>query len=58
VVPHGILIVEGWGNQADVSFDSLYVFVRALRSKLTKAGEREWLHTVRGVGYCLRGEQR
>jgi DNA-binding response OmpR family regulator len=57
VVPHSVLIEEGWGNQTDVSFDSLYVFVRALRSKLTKPGEREWLHTVRGVGYCLRGEQ-
>ena len=57
VVPHGVLIEKGWGADADVSFDSLYVFVRALRSKLTQPGEREWLHTVRGVGYCLRGEQ-
>lgn len=56
VVPHSTLIEEGWGHEADVSFDSLYVFVRALRSKLTKPGEKEWLHTVRGVGYCLRGE--
>jgi DNA-binding response OmpR family regulator len=51
------MVEEGWGHQADVSFDSLYVFVRALRTKLTKPGEREWLHTVRGVGYCLRGER-
>jgi two-component system response regulator MprA len=58
VVPHGVLIDAGWGNDADVSFDSLYVFVRALRGKLTKPGEREWLHTVRGVGYCLRGSLR
>jgi len=58
VVPHGVLIEEGWGSAADVRFDSLYVFVRALRAKLTKPGEREWLHTVRGVGYCLRGELR
>jgi two-component system response regulator MprA len=58
VVPHSVLIEEGWGNEADVSFDSLYVFVRALRNKLTKPGEREWLYTVRGVGYCLRGTLR
>lgn len=58
VVPHSVLIEEGWGLEADVSFDSLYVFVRALRAKLTKPGEREWLHTVRGVGYCLRGDLR
>ena len=58
VVPHSVLIDEGWGNQSDVSFDSLYVFVRALRGKLTKPGEKEWLYTVRGVGYCLRGGPR
>jgi two-component system response regulator MprA len=58
VVPHAVLIEQGWGTETDVSFDSLYVFVRALRGKLTKPGEREWLHTVRGVGYCLRGDLR
>ena len=58
IVPHSVLIEEGWGSDADVSFDSLYVFVRALRTKLTKAGERELLHTIRGVGYSLRGDGR
>jgi len=56
VVPHSILIEEGWSIDADVSFDSLYVFIRALRSKITHAGESELLHTVRGVGYSLRSE--
>jgi DNA-binding response OmpR family regulator len=54
VVPHGVLIAEGWGNDTDVSFDSLYVFIRGLRSKITHPGETELLHTVRGVGYSLR----
>lgn len=56
VVPHGVLIAEGWGNDTDVSFDSLYVFIRALRGKITRPGERELLYTVRGVGYSLRSE--
>jgi DNA-binding response OmpR family regulator len=56
VVPHGVLIADGWATDADVSFDNLYVFIRALRSKITKPGERELLYTVRGVGYSLRGE--
>ena len=56
IVPHRVLIEEGWGTDADVSFDSLYVFIRALRTKLTEPGERELLHTVRGVGYSLRGD--
>ncbi len=54
VVPHGVLIDEGWGPDCDVSFDSLYMFIRALRSKITHPGELELLHTVRGVGYSLR----
>ena len=54
VVPHAVLIEEGWSGETDVSFDSLYVFIRALRSKITHPGEVELLHTVRGVGYSLR----
>jgi two-component system response regulator MprA len=54
VVPHSVLIEEGWGTDTDVSFDSLYVFIRALRAKITQPGERELLHTIRGVGYSLR----
>ncbi len=56
VVPHGVLIEEGWNSDADVSYDSLYVFIRALRSKITHPGEIELLHTIRGVGYSLRSE--
>lgn len=54
IVPHRVLIEEGWGVDSDVSFDSLYVFIRGLRAKLTKSGENELLHTIRGVGYSLR----
>ncbi len=57
VVPHGVLIEDGWNGDADVSYDSLYVFIRALRSKITHPGEIELLHTVRGVGYSLRSEK-
>jgi two-component system response regulator MprA len=56
VVPHAVLIEEGWSSHADVSFDSLYVFIRALRSKITHPGEVELLHTIRGVGYSLRSD--
>jgi len=56
VVPHGVLIEKSWGTNTDVSFDSLYVFIRALRAKITHSEERELLHTIRGVGYSLRTE--
>lgn len=57
VVPHSVLIEEGWSGEGDVSFDSLYVFIRALRSKITVHGESQMLHTIRGVGYCLRNKE-
>jgi DNA-binding response OmpR family regulator len=56
VVPHAVLLEEGWGTDADVSYDSLYVFIRALRAKITQPGEQDLLHTIRGVGYSLRSE--
>jgi two-component system response regulator MprA len=56
VVPHSTLIEEGWGGDAEVSLDSLYVLIRGLRSKITRPGDRELLQTIRGVGYCLRGD--
>lgn len=56
IVPRDVLIEEGWGTPADVSFDSLYVFIRSWRSKITHPGEPDLLHTVRGIGYSLRAE--
>jgi DNA-binding response OmpR family regulator len=56
VVRHDALIEQAWGLDGEVSYDSLYVFIRALRSKITQGFEPELLHTVRGVGYCLRAE--
>ena len=54
VVPHALLIEEGWDAECDVSHDSLYVFIRALRTKITRPGETELVQTIRGVGYALR----
>jgi DNA-binding response OmpR family regulator len=56
VVPREELIEEGWGVESDVNDGNLYFFIRALRSKITWPGESELLHTVRGVGYSIRGE--
>ena len=56
VVPREVLVDEGWGMESDSSGGSLYSFIRLLRSKITQPGETELLHTIRGVGYSLRGE--
>jgi two-component system response regulator MprA len=54
VVPHEVLLDEGWGDDSEATHDNLYFFIRALRAKITQPGEEELLHTIRGVGYSLR----
>jgi DNA-binding response OmpR family regulator len=56
IAPREVLVEAGWGGDADVSDSTLYVFIRALRAKLTTPGEPQLLHTVRGIGYTLRAE--
>jgi DNA-binding response OmpR family regulator len=55
VVPREVLIEAGWGGGAEVSDNTLYVFIRSLRNKIGNAPQL--LHTVRGVGYSLRAEE-
>jgi DNA-binding response OmpR family regulator len=55
IAPREVLAEAGWGG-ADVNDSTMYVFIRALRAKLTGPGERQLLHTVRGIGYTLRTE--
>ncbi len=47
----------GWGTEAAFQESTLYVFIRALRSKLHSPERPDVLHTVRGVGYMLRPGQ-
>jgi DNA-binding response OmpR family regulator len=54
VVPRDVLVEAGWGGGAEVSDNTLYVFIRSLRTKIGNAPQL--LHTVRGVGYSLRTE--
>ncbi len=50
-------ILEGvWGHDSEVSANNLEAFVSALRSKIDTAGGPKLIHTVRGVGYCLKEE--
>ncbi len=54
VVPRDVLVEAGWGGGAEVSDNTLYVFIRSLRNKI--GNDPPLLHTVRGVGYSLRAE--
>lgn len=45
-----------WDGDLDESSNSLEVYVGYLRRKLSAAGVHGLIHTVRGVGYSVRGE--
>ena len=43
-----------WGFESDVEENTLEAFVRLLRHKIDSPFEPKLIHTVRGVGYCMR----
>jgi DNA-binding response OmpR family regulator len=56
VVGRERLIETVWGHDTDIESNTLDAFVRLLRGKVEHLGEPKLIHTVRGVGYMLRGE--
>lgn len=58
VVPRESLMEAVWGFDSEVRNNTLDVFIRLLRDKVDGAGESKLIYTVRGVGYCLRAEER
>jgi DNA-binding response OmpR family regulator len=57
VVPRENLIEAVWGFDAEVRGNTLDAFIRLLRDKVDAGSESKLIHTVRGVGYCLRPEE-
>jgi DNA-binding response OmpR family regulator len=50
-------ILDGvWGLDKDVEANTLEAFIRLLRTKIDQGRAPKLIHTVRGVGYCLREE--
>jgi DNA-binding response OmpR family regulator len=56
-VPRENLIEAVWGFDSEVRNNTLDAFIRLLRDKVDAVGVSKLIHTVRGVGYCLRAEQ-
>jgi two-component system response regulator PrrA len=52
------LLERVWGYDFDVRTDVVDTFVSYLRRKLEAGGRPRLVHTVRGVGFVLRAEQR
>jgi two-component system response regulator MprA len=51
-----VIMERVWGWESEPTSNSLEVFVGYLRRKTESDGEPRLIHTVRGVGYVLRGE--
>ncbi|MBV8551055.1 MAG: response regulator transcription factor [Acidobacteriaceae bacterium] len=43
-----------WGFESEVEENTVEAFVRLLRNKIDAPFEPKLIHTVRGIGYCLR----
>jgi two-component system response regulator MprA len=55
VLTREVLLHKVWGFDFDSGTNSLAVYVGYLRRKTEAGGEPRCIHTVRGVGYVLRG---
>ena len=56
VVTRRALTDRLWGSDRAVESNTLDAFVKSLRQKIEVGGRPRLIHTVRGVGYCLRHE--
>jgi len=56
VVTRRALTDRLWGSDRAVESNTLDAFVKSLRQKVEAGGRPRLIHTVRGVGYCLRHE--
>lgn len=54
VVTRQTILEEIWGYNSQVSPNNLEAFVHLLRSKVDGPGIPKMIHTIWGIGYCLR----
>lgn len=53
-VSRDAILESVWGFRSDVEENTVEAFVKLLRQKMDAPFSTKLLHTVRGVGYCLR----
>ena len=56
-VPRSTLIAAVWGYDSSIESNTLDAFIHLLRAKVDTQPRARLIHTVRGVGYCVRAEQ-
>src|SRR5579883_2667721 len=53
VLTKGQIFEQVWGDDNDIGWEVVKVYVNLLRSKLNAGGKVDLIHTVRGIGYML-----
>jgi DNA-binding response OmpR family regulator len=56
IVPRRTLIEAVWGYDSSIESNTLDAFIHLLRTKIDMKPHAKLIHTVRGVGYCVRTE--
>jgi len=54
IVPRRTLIEAVWGYESSIESNTLDAFIHLLRAKVDAHRRPKLIHTVRGIGYCLR----
>jgi DNA-binding response OmpR family regulator len=54
VLPREAIVEAVWGFNEDIEENTLEAFVSSLRNKIDRGFSRKLIHTIRGVGYCVR----
>jgi two-component system OmpR family response regulator len=54
VLPRGAIVEAVWGFNENFEENTLEAFVSSLRNKIDRGFSRKLIHTIRGVGYCVR----
>ncbi|AYF92674.1 response regulator transcription factor [Apilactobacillus bombintestini] len=54
VLARDVLLTKVWGYDSSAETNVVDVYIRYLRNKIDKPGEKSYIQTVRGTGYVMR----
>ncbi|MHA8111018.1 response regulator transcription factor [Lactobacillaceae bacterium Melli_B4] len=54
VLARDVLLNKVWGYDSDAETNVVDVYIRYLRNKIDREGEKSYIQTVRGTGYVMR----
>ncbi|WP_044010028.1 response regulator transcription factor [Paucilactobacillus wasatchensis] len=54
VMARDVLLNRVWGYESQVETNVVDVYIRYLRNKIDRVGEKSYIQTVRGTGYVIR----